>query len=68
MGGAMGSNVRGTWWLQVYDMDSMGEDGRRGQGSAQPGHKAQTWGETCMEHWWNTWVRTGAEPGRMHGA
>ena len=25
--GAMGSDVRGARWLQVHDMDSVGEDG-----------------------------------------
>ena len=27
-GRAMGSNVRGAWWLQVHDTNGMGKDGQ----------------------------------------
>ena len=68
MGGGMGSNMRGTQWLQVYDTDGVGKDRQRGQGEVQLGRKAQTWGKMCMECWQNVWVRTGAAPGCMGGA
>ena len=39
-GGAMGSNVRGARWLQVHNMDGVGEDGRRWHGLV--GHRCGT--------------------------
>ena len=39
-GGAMGSNVRGTWWLQVHNTDGMGKDGRQWRGLV--GHRCGT--------------------------